>query len=516
MRAQSGATASSMVSMALILAVGACCNSQALDSPPEREQGFSRPAAVAGAFYPADSTELAEMVDGMMARAAISPDDFSGTLICAVVPHAGYVYSGSTAAHVYQLLSETEESPDVVVLVSSAHSVPFRGISVFDGVSYLTPLGPVPIARDVAERLRQAHPSAGFAAEVHVNEHTIEVQLPFLQRCLQPGFSVVPVLLGQTGEDDLLFLAELLAAEAAANPRMLLLASSDLSHYPSRSTAAFLDSCTTALFAEESPEGFLDGVARLEARGEDGVVTCACGQTAMFVALAYSDLRGHASRCILDMSTSADAGADPSSVVGYAAIGVFLEGDSASGMGLTALEKAWLCDLVRAELDAAVIGTADQVGDPPPGSLDLPAGVFVTYSKNGSLRGCIGTLRPVMPLREAVARMARSAALEDPRFPPISAEELPDIEFEISVLTPMQLVADPAGVRVGTDGLYIVSGQHSGVLLPQVPVEQAWSREEFLRAVCRKAGLPEDAYLYDHSLLYRFQAEVFGPSEHVD
>jgi AmmeMemoRadiSam system protein A len=130
--------------------------------------------------------------------------------------------------------------------------------------------------------------------------------------------------------------------------------------------------------------------------------------------------------------------------------------------------------------------------------------------ENGQLRGCIGSLRASRPLAENVISMARSAATEDPRFQPVSEQELNDLEYEISVLTPLQILEDPYNVRVGIDGLVIVgTGGRSGVLLPQVPVEQGWNREEFLSGVCRKAGLDPDAY-NGNVVLYRFQAQIIN------
>lgn len=514
-----------LVRAALLLAatrVG-CGSGESFDATLEPDSGYVRPPAVAGTFYPSDSSVLARTVDLMLGEAS-SPSVPVATPVAGVVPHAGYAYSGRTAAHFYRLLADAPVHPDVVILVSAAHSAAFRGVSVFGGGAYLTPLGPVPVDRETARRLREAHPAGCFDRSFHRDEHTIEVQLPFLQRVLDPGFRIVPVLLGQTSEDELRLLAELLAAEAIAasgsGSALLVLASSDLAHYPSRESATRLDSATVSLFLQADPGAFLEGVAALERSDVDGLVTCACGQTAMFVVLCYSRLLGPTSSDVLHVSTSADAGGDPRSVVGYAAMAVFLDEDRARGRaGLGPGDRSWLCSVVRDELEASVRGDPPLSRLPPADCspvVSLPAGAFVTYRVNGRLRGCIGTIRPVMPLYRTVAGMARAAATEDPRFPPIGPDELDDIEFSISVLTPMQLVDDPEQVRVGIDGLYITMEGSSGVLLPQVPVEFGWSREEFLEAVCRKAGLPADAYLSSSSLLYRFQAEVFGPADLPD
>ncbi|MBN1686084.1 MAG: AmmeMemoRadiSam system protein A [Spirochaetales bacterium] len=142
-----------------------------------------------------------------------------------------------------------------------------------------------------------------------------------------------------------------------------------------------------------------------------------------------------------------------------------------------------------------------------------PSAVFVTLHKNGNLRGCIGTLEATMPLLEAVKDYAISSAFRDPRFPQLTLEEYPDLRVEISVLSPLEKVRSIDEIEVGRHGLYVKRGMRSGVLLPQVPVEQGWNREQFLENTCRKAGLPPDAWLEDDVVFYLFTAEVFGEKE---
>ena len=504
------------VTLLISLALDGCGNGDRLDLR-DRDASSSgtancREPAVAGAFYPADSASLCLMVDRFLEAAPSSGDgspDHSGIIISGIVPHAGYVYSGETAGDFFALLGRERPSVETVVVVSAAHSVPFRGISVSEADCYRTPLGPVPVDRALAARILASHPAAGFDPAYHSGDHTIEVQLPFLQRCLSDSFSIVPILLGQTSRDDLCLLAELLAAERTSGD-IIVIASSDLSHYPPESTADHVDSCTIAAFMNGDPETFLEEVSRLESYGFPGLVTCACGSRAIFVILTYNRLAGPVSPVLLHTATSADAGGDPSGVVGYAAAAFRLESSGHTPPDtLSALEKEWLCGLARAVLEASAAGESIDLPDPPSDRLLTPAGAFVTYRSDGNLRGCIGTLRATMPLHETVYEMARAAALEDPRFPPISTSELASIALEISVLTPMQLVPSPDSVRVGIDGLYITDGRRAAVLLPQVSLEFGWSRTDFLEQVCVKAGLPLDAYLDPSVALYRFRAEVF-------
>ncbi|MCL2067276.1 MAG: AmmeMemoRadiSam system protein A [Treponema sp.] len=148
-------------------------------------------------------------------------------------------------------------------------------------------------------------------------------------------------------------------------------------------------------------------------------------------------------------------------------------------------------------------------------SLKTPCGAFVSlhiddgFGKH-SLRGCIGRMTANLPLEETVRIMAREAAFGDPRFPPLKKEELPRCQIEISALSPMSRCPDPRQVKVGVHGLYLIRGSRSGVLLPQVPVEQGWDLDQYLEYICIKAGLPPGSYNAPDAELYTFTAIVFG------
>ena len=173
-------------------------------------------------------------------------------------------------------------------------------------------------------------------------------------------------------------------------------------------------------------------------------------------------------------------------------------------------QKRWLIDIARQTVMAAVAGepAPDLATDDP--DLREPRGAFITLKKAGQLRGCIGYIEPRAPLIEAVADNAESAALRDPRFTPVTPEELPDISIEISALTPLEPVADVEEIEVGRHGLVLSRGPNRGLLLPQVPVEWGWDREEFLEHTCLKAGLPPEAWRHDDTELLCFEAEVFS------
>jgi AmmeMemoRadiSam system protein B/AmmeMemoRadiSam system protein A len=464
--------------------------------------GMLRPPVVAGRFYPGDAAGLSTMVDSLLDISGVQHP--AGDIIAGVVPHAGYVFSGATAADFYGAIEDVDY--DAVVLIGPSHHVAFNGFSIFDGNGYLTPLGEIDVATDIAQRLRESHPSASFIPEAHESEHCLEVQLPFLQKVLRPGFRIVPIVVGDAGPDELKYMAELILAEAY-NQRILVIASSDLSHYPTRELAEEVDSLTVEAVLNGNMNAFLEATS--EEHLPRGISTFACGRLPIALVMSYTALYPDVTPELLSMTTSAEFSGDDSQVVGYASIAFGTPEFDPSGWSISPDGRDILLEIATASVYCAVEGEDYCLPDELPDELELPRGAFVTLKRNGQLRGCIGSIRPVEPIAETVMRMARSAALEDPRFIPVTEGELQELEYEISVLTPLQILDDWRDVVVGTDGLIILgSGGRSGVLLPQVPIEQGWNREEFLEGVCRKAGLNLDAYLGDVTL-YRFQAQIF-------
>ena len=180
---------------------------------------------------------------------------------------------------------------------------------------------------------------------------------------------------------------------------------------------------------------------------------------------------------------------------------------------LTDGEKNYLLELARATIAAEWNSGAAEtpaLSERPTGALEAHCGAFVTLHENGALRGCIGNMIGRRPLEETVRAMSRAAAFEDPRFPPLGPDELPRCVLEISVLSPLEPCTDPESVVVGTHGLYLVMHGRAGVLLPQVPLEQGWNRQEYLDYICVKAGLPPASYAAEDAELFTFTAVVFS------
>lgn len=173
-------------------------------------------------------------------------------------------------------------------------------------------------------------------------------------------------------------------------------------------------------------------------------------------------------------------------------------------------EKRFLLSLARETLQAHLGGKPVPSADPPSGPLTEPRGAFVTLTRSGELRGCIGHVVGVAPLWCSVRENALNAALRDPRFPPVEASELPSLDIEISALTPLREVETPDEVVVGRHGVMIENGPFRGLLLPQVATEYGWDRDTFLDHTCRKAGLQTGCWRRPETRIHVFSAEVFS------
>jgi AmmeMemoRadiSam system protein A len=290
--------------------------------------------------------------------------------------------------------------------------------------------------------------------------------------------------------------------KACAGKNVLVVASTDLSHFLSQKDAASTDAKTISLVQALKTETLI----RLVESGANVM----CGGGPVAAALLYAQKPGPARVEVLRRADSTEAGGPDDRVVGYVAAAVYA-GETAAGaveFALTAENKAALLKLARSAVTEYVSRRAAVDFETKEACFLEPRGVFVTLKKHGDLRGCIGFIEPIAPLGRAVVQCAIYAATEDPRFPPVREAELKDLEIELSVLTPAKEITNPALVRVGTHGLIMQRGDRRGVLLPQVPVENGWDRETFLNEACLKAGLPPDAWKKG-ARIFTFEAIVF-------
>ncbi|MBM4044957.1 MAG: AmmeMemoRadiSam system protein B [Planctomycetes bacterium] len=463
----------------------------------------------AGRWFAGDSRSLAAQVDGYLTKVKLERP--AGKLLALVSPHAGYDYSGLCAAYGYSLLKEGEFS--TVVLLGFSHYVGFRGASIADVKFYSTPLGRIPVDRDVCDKLLKEKLFTSNAM-AHRREHSDENQLPFLQRTLKT-FKLVPLVLGELEGEDYQTIADGLKKHIPSDA--LIVASSDFTHYGENfGYMPFRTDIKANL--KKLDGGAIDQIVKLDAAGflayveKTGATICGRRPIAVLLKLLPKDAKGH----LLNYYTSGDLGGDYSHSVSYASIAFTRTASASAAGGLTEAERATLLKLARETLETYV--KTKKTSDAESGAYELTprlkqkSGAFVTLKIQDELRGCIGHIEAREPLYRAVLMNAVNSAVRDPRFSPVQERELKSIRVEISALSPLQQVKGPDEFIVGQHGILIEKGMASAVFLPQVAPEQGWNREETLQHLCRKAGLPLDAWKKD-TTFYVFTAEVFHEVE---
>lgn len=463
-----------------------------------------RESVIAGSWYPGNPTKLTEDIKTYLGH--VPTKKIEGDLIALIAPHAGYMYSGQVAAYSYKLLEG--KSYDVVVIVAPSHRAYFKGASVYYQGGYRTPLGVVPIAEELTKALMERNSLISHIPQAHSQEHSLEIQLPFLQVVLN-DFRLVPIIMG---EQDFYVCEELskAIAEVIKGKNAILIASTDLSHFHPYARAVELDQVVLERVNEFDPEGLSKDLkrGRCEACGGGPTVTV------MLAARGLGANRGE----VLKYANSGDVTGDHGSVVGYMAAALYRgtnpgkrQGTEKVGvdLGLSEDEKKTLLEIAKKVIWNKASGKNVPEFKVESKRLKEPRGAFVTINKHGDLRGCIGFIRGIKPLYQAVEEMAAAAAFNDPRFPPVTEKELKDLEIEISVLTPLKQIDDVDEIEVGKHGIYIERGFYSGLLLPQVATEYGWDRQTFLEQTCLKAGLPRHAWKERESKIYIFSADIF-------
>jgi AmmeMemoRadiSam system protein B/AmmeMemoRadiSam system protein A len=470
-----------------------------------------RKPMVAGMFYPADPVELSKQIAEMFSRAKRRP--LPGPVKAIVAPHAGYTYSGHIAADAYKQIEG--ERYDAVVVVAPFHGF-FKGVSVYSGGGYQTPLGVIDIDRKLSAIISEKHPTVYASTVGHTGsggrgEHSLEVQLPFLQTVLGK-FRLVAIVMGDQEESTIRATAEVLSA-TLKNMNVLLVASSDLSHFHPEKEARRMDKTFETALASYDTSRVIDVVAKGQSE--------ACGFGPVAAVMEAMKRIGGEKVDIISYDTSGTTTGDFSEVVGYLSAVITGKKEAPKPQptigtprarkhtGYTKEEKNYMLNLARQSIEARALGQKLEIPKCPSSYLEEKRGAFVTLTKRGMLRGCIGLVHAKEPLIDAVSHMAIAAAFEDPRFPSVTESELADLEYEISVMSPLTLVTDLESIKVGRDGLMIRLDMHSGLLLPQVATENGWDRATFLEQTCLKAGLPKNSYKDKQTQIYRFSVQKF-------
>ena len=466
-----------------------------------------REPAVAGTFYPIGSLELKETVDKFLNNAGNKK--LTGVKpIALIVPHAGYVYSGGVAAYAYKELEG--QNYDVVFIIGPSHHRFFNSACIYEKGKFRTPLGLVDIDEELTKNLinsnRNFEPDREFE-EPAMREHSIEVQLPFLQRVLKK-FKIVPIKVNNGDIENCKTVANAIF-KAAKGKNILIVGSSDLSHYPKYDDAVRMDKAIAEAI-ESLDARNLDNSDKIWMNKDIVNLNCTlCGDAAVKVVMIASGLLGANKGKILKLANSGDtAEGFKERVVGYTSI-VFWTEDKESDL-LTKEEGKKLLGLSRDTLVSYISkGEVSRISFKD-ARLNEKRGVFVTLRKNGNLRGCIGYIEGREPLAEAVKKMTIASSTEDPRFPQVSKKELKDIKIEISVLSKLKRVKNADDIILGKHGVIVKKGFNSGVFLPQVATETGWSKEEFMNHLCEdKAGLPRSSWKDGETEIYTFTAQIF-------
>jgi hypothetical protein len=477
---------------------------------------------------------LQAAVDAYVEQAEVEP--LAGRLLAVIVPHAGYIYSGAVAGYAYRAMQEAGCAGSTIVVIGDTHTGNGSAvIAVWAEGAFETPLGSIPVDGAVGQALLAAGAGSEFDRQAFAGEHPVENQLPFIQ-AVCPGARIVPVVIRRPSLQNAQTLAGALVAALGDRPA-LIVASTDLSHYHPYDEARAMDEVALQAIASLDPLVVADSPQRCAELGlGGGDPLTMCSQGAVMTALFAAQQMGADRSSVLHYANSGDVPVGQrDQVVGYGAVALW---QSPDGSGIPASQPLEfntqasaqdspavpipLSPEAREELLVLARQTVDQflmtetfptfhTDDP---ALLQPLGAYVTYEKEGELRGCVGRIEADRPVYLNVQYAAVAAALADSRFPAIAPQEMEELSIEITLLEPLREVESPDEIQIGRDGVLMrVGGDKGALYLPQVPTEQGWDLQATLLNLCRKAGLPDDAWQRDDARFYTFTGRWFAEGE---
>lgn len=492
--------------ISLLLLTSLACSGQ------EKQKTSVRPPAVAGSFYPADADQLRTQLAGFFNL--VKNEETADNIAAVIVPHAGYVFSGEVAASAYAKLNPNHEYSRIFILGTSHHQL-LDGASVYSKGNYKTPLGIMEVDTELAKNLINENKLFTFSTAAHAREHSIEVQLPFLQYRMKKPFKIVPIVIGTQSAATCKKLAEIL--KPYFNEDNLFVISSDFSHYPTYQGALEADKRTGEAISADSPAAFIEAIQKNSAENIQGLVTSSCGWSSILTLLDLtSETPGIKTEHLKYLNSGDTPYGDKIKVVGYHSFAFYRdrEATSSASFSLSERDKIQLLTLARLSIETMMQKNelptveASQLSE----VLKTSCGAFVTLYKNGELRGCIGRFMATDPLYKVVEQMAVAAAFRDIRFQQLQKYELPHVDIEISVLTPLKKINNIDEFELGKEGIYMVKDNHSGTFLPQVAEETGWNLEEFLGHCARdKAHIGWNGW--KDADLYTYKALVFNEKE---
>jgi AmmeMemoRadiSam system protein B/AmmeMemoRadiSam system protein A len=476
-----------------------------------------RQPVAAGSFYPANKEMLSKELSDMFENCKKSPPDLNVRAI--ISPHAGYIFSGTVAASAFSSIPRNTVFKNIFV-IGSSHVMYFNGASIYSSGDYITPLGKLVVNKEIAKKLILDNKVFLFPEDAHMKEHSIEVQLPFIQYYFRAKPNIVPIIIGTDDEKTVKKIAE--ALRPWFTPENLFIISSDFSHYPAYNDAVQTDNLTAKSILSGSPETFLETLKSNAAKKISGLATSMCGWTSGLTLLYLLEKNSNIDIRLIDYRNSGDSpSGGKNEVVGYNAI-VFTEKNQTTstqkkgddGFSFSDDEKKQLFSIVRNSIRSRLFDNKKYVIDEKsiPESLKKSMGAFVTLKIDEALRGCIGQFISSEPLFKVVQSSALSSAFDDPRFSPLTKEEYKKTDIEITVLGPLKKISNINEIVLGRHGIYIKKGYNSGTMLPQVATENGWTVEEFLGFTSRdKAGLGWDGW--KDAELYIYEGVVLEDPE---
>jgi len=465
-------------------------------------------ADLAGSWYSSNKDELRAVLEGFISNA--NPPPIDDRILGLISPHAGYAFSGHAAGFGFNAVRGI--SYKTVVIVGFTHRKFFNGISVYDRGSFQTPLGSMHVDTEFARLLISGDKNISFYPELFRDENSIEMIIPFVQVAL-PGVKIVPIAFGSQDYKLCGILAKVLTDIIGDREDVLIIASTDMSHFHTYAKAQRLDSAAIKLVSELEPRKLYDEIKMGDCE--------LCGTAPVVTLMLTMKMLGADNVKVLKYENSGDVTGEKGSVVGYFSAVFYKKDTKTQGHKDTSREgerdmmdekqKKRLLEIARTTVEQYIrTGKAPEFTETDP-ELLKEKGAFVTLHYKGELRGCIGAIIGRGPLYKTVRDMAIESSTGDPRFPPVTVKELKDIKIEISVLSEPEKVTDVNTLKMGVHGVIVKRGFNSGVFLPQVAAETGWTRDEFLSYLCaHKAGLPADAWKDPKTEIYSFTAEVFG------
>ena len=474
---------------------------------------------LAGKWYPADARILSEQIASFFQKAQTQPIN---DVIALVLPHAGYQFSGQTAAEAIKAINREYKR---VVIIGPTHGLPMQDVLSLPRVThYQTPLGQIPLDTDFITKLLE-YPLFQNIPAAHKYEHSVQIELPLLQQYSRADFKLVPIVAGQCSLEQINKAASIL--KSLVDDQTLVIASSDFVHYGPNYGYTPFEKDVPAQIEKLNLDAYefikaLDCEGFLQYRRTTGATICGYVPIAILLSMlsdadkTIPPIQAH----LISHTSSGELTGDYTNSVSYLSIAFSGHWGKqtktkppAKNPDLSDDDKKQLLSLARKSilyfLEKRQLPDASELGFTVTEAMKSPRAAFVTLKKDSQLRGCIGDIFPTQPLYKSVITNAVRAAVKDRRFPPVTQPECSDITIEISVLTVPEPVSSPEQIRIGTDGVIMEKAGRGAVFLPQVAPEQGWNVEQTLNRLSLKANLPADGWKQGAAFLV-FQADVFG------